>query len=356
MHLAGIAATVGALLTVFLSPGAEAVPAPLTDPAKAAAVAAKLGDDRTAGIYYKGGRLTIAVTDPAAAESVQDAGGTAEVVTHSKDELASIHTELDRLTDIPNTAWGVDPSSNQVSVEIFDGVSAADRARIEEVAAPHGDAVRIEKLSGKLERTDYAMRGGVGIVSDNRLCSSAFNVQNDSGKKFMLTAGHCMVGGYYAWSRYGGGIKLGTMVDWEWEPGDWAIVGYTNPDVTPYGTVQYKDGSEGQIKSSRWVVDGEKAKRAGTRSQDLDGIVLKPSTTVNYPDDGVTLYNMIETSHCSVRGDSGGAMFAGTAALGITSGGNYVDEPCGDTDPQPDRHSLYHPVQDVIISHNLAVY
>ncbi|MBB6417875.1 S1 family peptidase [Streptomyces sp. AK010] len=321
MHRAGILGTVGGLLAVLMAPSAHAAPAPLTDPARAAAVAAKLGDNRTAGVYYKNGQLVVAVTDQAAAASVRSAGGTAEIVRHSAAQLDSIHSELDQLAGIPNTSWGVDPSSNQVTVKIYAGVSAADRARIERVAADQGDAVRIESRSGKLERTAYTMRGGLGIVSDDWLCTAGFNVQNSSGEKFMLTAGHCMVGGNYTWYRYSGNIKLGTMVDWEYEPGDWAIIDYTNPDVTPYGTVQYKDGSEGQITNSRWVSDGEKVKRVGTVSQDLDGMVLEPSTTVNYTD-GATLYNMIETSLCVRHGDSGGPMFTGTTALGINSGGN----------------------------------
>ncbi|MFD4231350.1 S1 family peptidase [Streptomyces sp. NPDC058545] len=90
---------------------------------------------RTGGVYYKEGHLTVAVTDQAAAQSVRDAGGTPELVTRSAAELASVHHKLDQLGNIPNTAWGVEAKTNQVSVEIFDGVSVAGRARIEKVAA-----------------------------------------------------------------------------------------------------------------------------------------------------------------------------------------------------------------------------
>ncbi len=353
---AGIAAVAGGLLATLLSPTAQAAPAPLTDPAKAAALAARLGDDRTAGVYHEDGRLVVAVTDEGAAEEVRDAGATPKAVEHSAAELEATHAELDELAGIPNTSWGVDPSSNQVTVRIYDGVSADDRARIERVATARGDAVSIEKRSGKLERTAYAMRGGLGIIeSGGSRCSAGFNVQNTSGEKFMLTAGHCVVGGRYTWYRWSGNIKLGTIVAWNNEPGDWAVVDYTNPDVSPYGTIQYRDGSEGQITSSRWVSDGEKVKRVGSTSQDRDGMVLDPSVTVNYTD-GSTLYNMIETSLCVQFGDSGGPMFAGTTALGLNSGGNYADKACGDTDPQPDRVSYYHPVQDVLNKQGLKVY
>jgi streptogrisin D len=361
-----MAMAVGGLLAALVSPAAEAAPALLTDPAKAAALATKLGDERTAGVFFKEGRLTVAVTDEAAADSVRSAGGTARVVAHSAAELDSIRAELDRLAGIPNTSWGVDPSSNQVSVGIYEGVSAADRARVKRIAAAHGDAVRVEQRSGKLERSAEVMVGGIGIAweQDTRhYCSSGFNVAADdgdtsTGERFLLTAGHCMQGGRYDWVRRSNNVKLGqvrTGSDWDYEPGDWAIIKYTNPNVAAHGVIQHKDGTQSQITGSRWAVDGEKVKRVGSTSQDLDGIVLKPSVTTTYTD-GVTLHNMIETSLCNMGGDSGGAMFTGTTALGITSGGNYLDQPCSDTDAQSDRATWYQPVQRVLIDHNLAVY
>ncbi|MDI3407696.1 S1 family peptidase [Streptomyces cavernicola] len=343
------------LLAAFMAPSAHADTAPLTEPHQAAALAAKLGDDRTGGIYLKDGRPVVAVTDQATGASVREAGGTAQVVAHSTAELNSIHAELDRLGGIPNTAWGVDPSTNQVSVEIYDGVSDADQARIAKVAGSHRDAVRIEKISGKPEKTAYDMRGGIGISSGGRHCSAGFNVQNDAGKKFLISAGHCMVGGYYDWYRRSGGIYLGTQISFDYGGGDYAVIEYRNSDVTPYGTIQYKDGTSGQITTSRYAYDGESVKRVGGFSQDLVGMVLEPSMTITY-DDGETLHNMIKTSNCDVFGDSGGSLFTGSTALGITSGGNYADQPCGDSDDQADRATWYHPVQSVLSKHSLQVY
>ncbi|WP_408057701.1 S1 family peptidase [Streptomyces violaceus] len=80
---------------------------------------------------------------------VRKARGTSKLVEHNAAELEAVHGELDELAGISNTSWGVDPSSNQVSVKIYDGVSSAERARIERVAADHGDAVRIERRPGQ---------------------------------------------------------------------------------------------------------------------------------------------------------------------------------------------------------------
>lgn len=349
----GTALALGGLLTggLFVSSTAHATPTPLTDPVRAGALATELGPDRTAGVYYDtSGRLVVAVTDQAAANAVRTAGGTAAVVAHSTTALTAIKDELDLLAGIPNSTWGVDPSSNQVSVEIHDSISAVDRAKIEAVAAEHPGAVQIDKLPGKLVRK-ADMRGGIGITSGSRICTAGFNVQNTSGSRFLLTAGHCVIGGYTSWNRYNGEVPLGVRTSYKYEPSDYAIIDYTNPDIAAFGTIMY-DGADHQITSSRWVNDGESVKRVGTRSKDLVGAVLDPSVTVNY-DDGANLENMIKTSLCSLGGDSGGPLFSGTTALGLLSGG--TDETVCNSNVS-DRRSYYQPVQAVLNTYHLSVY
>lgn len=193
----GLGAVVGSMLALMISPAhASDPPKPLTDPGRAAGLTAKIGDDRTGGFYFKNGRLVVAVTDRAAAETVQEAGGIPKQVTHSTSELSSIHDELDDLGGIPNTAWGIKASSNQVTVHIFDGVSAPDQDRIEKIAAAHPGAVHIDRQPGELV-ADTTLRGGMGIrSSQGSVCSAGFNVANSSSEVFTLTAGHCIKGGH----------------------------------------------------------------------------------------------------------------------------------------------------------------
>ncbi|MGW2425937.1 S1 family peptidase [Streptomyces sp. NPDC001709] len=190
-------------------------------------------------------------------------------------------------------------------------------------------------------------------------CTAGFNVQNASGKKYMLTAGHCMGDGAVTWHRRSGDIPLGRATDWVYgndtNQSDYGVVEYTNSNVTPYGTIQYKDGSEGQISRAASAFDGEKVKRVGTMSQDLVGMVLATDATVTYTD-GTTLHHMIEASNCSVHGDSGGPLFSDEMALGILSGGSYADQPCGDSDGQADRSSFYEPVYKVLSWEGLKIY
>ncbi|MFJ3660108.1 S1 family peptidase [Streptomyces sp. NPDC090119] len=357
------------VLVLGSMPAAQAAPPALTDPVKAEAIAERLGSDRTAGVYYRNDRVVVAVTDQGAAETVRNAGATPEVVSHSAAELGSAKARLDQLPGIPNTAWRVDQASNRVVVQVYDGVSSADRSVIEDAVSRYGDTVEITEHSGKIERSSYEMRGGVGITSTyqrsgqwwSTFCTAAFNVQNSSGKKYFLTAGHCLEDGYAEyWNRRSGDIPLGkNTANWEYgndsNQSDYAVVEYTNANVVPYGTVQYRDGSSSQITRSASPFEGEKVKRVGTVSQDLDGMVLGTEATVTY-DDGTTLRHMIEASTCDMHGDSGGALFSGETALGITSGGNYLEKPCGDTDGQADRSSWYEPVWRVLGWENLAVY
>ncbi|MFI9816795.1 S1 family peptidase [Saccharothrix variisporea] len=359
-----VVATGLVLASLLTGPAAQAEP--VSDPDRAAALAAdaaadaaaqvvaELGDTRTAGVYQDDdGRVVVGVTDEAAAQAVRDAGGTPQLVANSTAALTAIHAEFDQLAGIANTSWGVDPSTNKVSVEIHEGVSAADEARLVTVAARHGGAVSVEHLPGKIEFTAYDMRGGVGITSGSRLCTAGFNVQNSSGKKYMITAGHCMIGGYYEWNRYSGNIPLGRMSSFNNEPGDWAVVEYRASNVSPLGMIQYRDGSAHQITGSRWVRDGEGVKRTGTSSQDFVGKVLDPSVTVNY-DGGVTLYKMIKTSLCSIKGDSGGPLFSGETALGIASGSDHPTSTCNDG--VSTHRSYYQPLQAVLIDKGLRVY
>ncbi|GGJ63845.1 trypsin-like serine protease [Streptomyces brasiliensis] len=96
-------------------------------------------------------------------------------------------------------------------------------------------------------------------------------------------------------------------------------------------------------------------KRVGTFSQDLVGKVLATDATVTY-DTGETLKHMIAASNCVVAGDSGGPLFSGGTALGLASGGNYINQPCGDSDAQSDRVSWYEPVYKVLSWEGLKVY
>ncbi|MFM9693526.1 S1 family peptidase [Streptomyces europaeiscabiei] len=354
------------LAAVLASPTANAAPAPITDPARARALAAEVGADRTGGVYYDAaGQLVVAVTDEAAARTVRAEGGTAEVVKHSAADLASVQATLDdRIAEtdpIANTSWGVDPSTNQVSVKIFEGVSAADRKRIRDLAAEYGDAVRVEKFPGTLNTNAYESLGGIGIraADSGAECTLGFNVRNSAGEKYFVTAGHCAnASNKLFWHRQAGDIYFGKRTEWYDFGGDekdYAVVKYNEDDaidVAAYGAVRAA-GTEYEITGSRYPFDGESVKRAGAVTSDLVGYVLSPSETVTVS--GVVLKNMIMTTNCSKGGDSGGPLWAQTDALGILSGGNTpLGEPCNSA--QDNYVSVFQPVHWVLAHHGLSAF
>ncbi|WP_193241520.1 S1 family peptidase [Streptomyces phaeolivaceus] len=356
------------VFAVLAAPTAHAAPspdpAPTAGPDRATALIASMGADRTGGTFYDGdGRLVVAVTDEAAARTVRAQGGTAEVVEHSTDELNSVRTALDRRiadTDpIPNTAWGVDPSTNQVTVSVFDGVSAADRKRLTDVVADYGDKVRVEELPGGIKETAYESLGGIGIVAPYgpTYCTLGFNVRDSSGKKYFVTAGHCASRDEEEfWHREAGGIYFGERTEW-WDFGevekDYAVIEYVNDDVAAYGAVRAA-GATYEITDSRYPDDGESVKRAGAVSSDLVGQVINPSVTFTFPS-GKVMKNMIETSHCAKPGDSGGPLWAGTDALGIASATNTpADASCNSAQSQ--YRTFFQPVHWVLARYGLSAF
>ncbi|GAB2629331.1 serine protease [Paractinoplanes abujensis] len=315
----------------------------------AVAATDRLGDTRTGGAYIDAtGRAVVTVTDAAAAASVRAAGGTAQLVKYSTAQLTSVASALDAGARIPGTSWGVDPSTNKVSVEIDSTVTGAELARLESITKRYGDAVQVDRIGGKIEKTAAFTSGGQGIQGTGTKCSLGFNVRTPEGR-FFLTAGHCKPN---SWEKAADGTYLGKVVYRVWPNKDFALVEYDNSDVTAYGTV-WVNGAQKQIASSRYPRDGESVSRVGTTSSDLVGAVLLTSTTVTY-DTGETVTGVIKTSNCTRRGDSGGALFSGSVALGITSGGNFVDAGCSDA--VSDRRSYYQPVQEVLTALGQEVY
>ncbi|MEV6595169.1 S1 family peptidase [Streptomyces acidicola] len=357
-------ATLLVTLTATLPASADESPKPLASPTQAAALAHKLGNDRTAGVYYKDGRLVVAVTDQAAAQSVRDAGGTPKLVTRSSAELKSIHHKLDQLGNIPNTAWGVEARTNQVSVEIFNGVPAAGRARIEKVANAHPGAIRIERVDSKLKFKATDLRGANGITSNGSLCSAGFNVKNSSGAIYTLTAGHCVPGTGNTWYMDYNGTRIGNQTAYNYGTGtsgycdgatqgcDWATIRADGADINPLGTVRYWGGVYKQIDRSRYPAEGEAIERIGVSSQDLTGHVTNTSRTVSI--EGTTLYSMMEVSNCALGGDSGGPALSGTTALGILSGG--TDETVCNSDSSGTYRNYFTKVQTVLNERGLHVY
>jgi streptogrisin D len=279
--------------------------------ARTQALADRLGS-RSAGAYLDAqGRTVVAVTDAATAKEVTAAGGTAKLVSRSGAQLAAVQAGLTRNLTVAGTAWAVDPTTNQILVSVDSSVSAAGLAAVTAAIRPYGPAVRLERVAGTFSTR---ITGGDAIYGGGSRCSLGFNVRSSSGANYALTAGHC---GNIASTWYTNASRttvLGTVAGSSFPTNDYAIIRYTG-SVTASGTVGSQD-----ITSAGTPAVNQTVYRRGSTTGLRSGRVTQLNATVRYAEGTVT--GLIRTTVCAEGGDSGGSLYAGTVAYGLTSGGS----------------------------------
>jgi streptogrisin D len=322
---------------ILVPAAADAAPLSSLSPA---AVTTQLGS-RTAGSYFNAdGRLVITVTDPAAAKSVEATGALAQRVTRSGAALQSITDQFYATTRVVGTGWAVDPATNQVVLSIDSSVTGSALTNVESAAKKFGDAVRVEHVAGTFSTR---AAGGDAIYGGQYRCSLGFNVRSGSTYYF-LTAGHCgnIASTWYSNSSHT--TVLGTTAGSSFPGNDYAIVRYTNGS-TPPGTVDLY-GSSQDITTSGNATVGQSVRRSGSTTHVHSGTVTAVNATVNYAEGTVT--GLIRTTVCAEGGDSGGPLFAGSVALGLTSGGSGNCSSGGTT--------FFQPVTEALSVYGVSVY
>ena len=98
------------------------------------------------------------------------------------------------------------------------------------------------------------------------------------------------------------------------------------------------NGQKQDITTARNAVVGESVKRSGSTTGLRSGTVTGTNQTVRYAQGAV--FGLIRTNVCAQPGDSGGPLFAGTAAIGLTSGGSGNCTTGGTTFFQPVTEAL----------------
>ncbi|WP_250007308.1 S1 family peptidase [Actinoplanes sp. M2I2] len=281
----------------------------------------------SAGSYIdSAGKVVVNVTDAATARTVKASGATARFVSRSGAHLAAADNTLKSSLKTPGTAFAIDPVSNQVVVEVDSTVTGAKLAAVEATVAKLGDSARIEKTSGALTTR---ISGGDAIYGGGGRCSLGFNVRSGTTYYF-LTAGHC-TNGATTWTN--GSATLGTRAGTSFPGNDYGIVRYTNTTITKSGTV----GSQ-EITSAGTPAVGATVTRRGSTTGIRSGRVTALNSTVNYAEGSVS--GLIRTTVCAQPGDSGGSLYAGTTALGLTSGGSGNCTSGGTTYFQPVTEAL----------------
>jgi streptogrisin D len=301
----------------------------------ASAVAGILDDTQSAGTFVSNGRVVVAVTSEAAAAQIRAKGGTAQVVKYSAAALNAVVTSLD--PHVVGTAWSVDPATNQVVVDIDETVTGEKLATVQQAILRAGGMARVEKMNGVLSKQ---IAGGAAIFVSGARCSLGFNVRNSAGQFFFITAGHCTNIGA-TWSDSSGTV-MGTRTGTSFPTNDYGIVRYNTSYTNHPGNI-----ANGQdIASAGNAVVGQAVRRQGSTTGNRGGSVTGLNATVNYAQGSV--FQMIRTNVCAEPGDSGGSMYAGTVALGLTSGGSGNCSSGGTT--------FFQPVPEVLSRFGVSVY
>ncbi|MFE9308720.1 S1 family peptidase [Streptomyces sp. NPDC088353] len=249
----------------------------------------------------------------AAAFAVPSANASDTPTTFSASQLTTASDSVLK-ADIPGTAWVVDSKTNRVVVTVDSTVSQADIARIKQQAGGNSGALTIKHTAGKFNKL---ISGGDAIYASSWRCSLGFNVKDNSGNSYFLTAGHCTDGAGTWWSNSSHTTTLGTTAGSSFPGHDYGIVRYTNTSVAKPSAV----GSV-TITSAATPSVGTTVYRRGSTTGIHSGKVTALNATVNYGN-GEIVNGLIQTTVCAEPGDSGGSLYSNSGiAYGLTSGGS----------------------------------
>ncbi|GAB3822701.1 S1 family peptidase [Kribbella italica] len=254
---------------------------------------------------------------------------------------AAISSTLADKASIPGTSW-VTGADGKVTVSYDDTVTGAKYDALTAVTKSFGSQVTLTKVPGKFTKK---LSGGDAIYGGGYRCSLGFNV-TDGSSYYFLTAGHCgnIVPEWFADS--GQSTSVGTVEGSSFPGNDYALVKYPAGTTEPPGNVDLYNGSFQEITSAGDASVGQAVTRSGSTTQVHQGTVTGVNATVNYAEGTVT--GLIQTNVCAEGGDSGGALFAGEVALGLTSGGSGNCSSGGTT--------FFQPVPEALGAYGVNVY
>jgi len=216
-------------------------------------------------------------------------------------------------------AWYVDDSTGRVVLTADSTVSKAEVASIRQSVGAAAPALRINHVAGVFRPL---LGAGDAIYGGQYRCSLGFNVVR-GGTYYFLTAGHCGKVAKTWYTDQAHRTLIGPTVGYSFPKNDYALVQYSNTSLA----------HPGGYTAANAVV-GERVTRTGSTTGTHSGTVTALGVTVHYQGGG-TVTGMIQTNVCAEPGDSGGPLYDGTKALGITSGGSGDCKTGGTTFFQP---------------------
>jgi len=248
-----------------------------------------------------------------------------------KGQLSAASTAVER-SGVRGVAWYVDADSNRVVVTADSSVSAGEVAAINREAGTAAGVIRIERTAGVFRPL---LGAGDAIYGKRYRCSLGFNVVS-GGTYYFLTAGHCGKPEKTWWTNANRSTLVGPTVGYSFPGDDYALVRYDNATVSHPGGFTVGDARVGQAVT-----------RDGSTTGVHSGTVTALNVTVRYQGGGL-VKGMIQTDVCAEPGDSGGALYAGSTALGLTSGGSGDCRTGGTT--------FFQPVREAANAYGVTVY
>ncbi|MFE3709558.1 S1 family peptidase, partial [Streptomyces scopuliridis] len=140
--------------------------------------------------------------------------------------------------------------------------------------------------------------------------------------------------------------SIGTRAGTSFPTNDYGIIRHSNAAAAD-GRVYLYNGSYQDITSAANPSVGQSVRRSGSTTGVHSGTVTGLNATVNYGG-GDIVYGMIQTNVCAEPGDSGGSLFAGSTALGLTSGGSGNCSSGGTT--------FFQPVVEALNAYGVSVF
>lgn len=275
--------------------------------------------------------LAAAVGLAAAAALLQPPAATATPDQFTDDQLSAASQAVAR-SGVRGVAWYVDDSADRVVVTTDGTVSASEVAKLKKAAGTNAEALRIEPTSGVFRKL---LSAGDPIYGGRYRCSLGFNVVKGSTYYF-LTAGHCgkVAKAWYTNSAHT--TLIGPTIDYSFPGDDYALVRYDNTSLSHPG---------GYTAANAYV--GESVTRTGSTTGTHTGTVTALNVSVRYQGGG-KVDGLIQTTVCAEPGDSGGPMYDGSKALGLTSGGSGDCKTGGTT--------FFQPVTEAAAAYGVTVY
>jgi streptogrisin B len=277
--------------------------------------------------------LAVAIALAATWVLILSPAGPAATRHFSKGQLSAARHAVEQ-SGVRGIAWYVDSASDRVVVTTDRTVSAAEVATIKASAGADAGAVRINHVRGTFRPL---LSAGNAIYGGGYRCSLGFNVVSGSTFYF-LTAGHCGKLANTWYTDSGLTTLIGPTVNYSFPGNDYALVRYDNTSLSHPGGFTVAD-----------AFLGESVRRTGSTTGTHSGTVTALNVSVRYVGrlHGV-VSGLIQTNVCAEPGDSGGPLYDGTKALGLTSGGSGDCTSGGTT--------FFQPVREAANAYGVTVY